>query len=57
MLPASFLYDGAGTLRYFWGGEAFEDEVKPVLEALVAGKPIEGEATPSIAPEGDTRGR
>jgi thiol-disulfide isomerase/thioredoxin len=57
MLPASFLYDRTGSLRYFWGGEAFEDEVKPVLEALAAGKPIEGEANPAIAPEGEARER
>ena len=55
MLPASFLYDAGGALRYFWGGEAFEDEIKPVLTALAAGKPIEGEANPAIAPEGETR--
>jgi len=51
MLPASFLFDAAGELRYYWGGEAFEDEVKPVLEAFLAGKPLEGESTPAVAPE------
>jgi thiol-disulfide isomerase/thioredoxin len=51
MLPASFLFDGAGELRYYWGGEAFEDEVKPVLEAFLTGKPLEGESTPAVAPE------
>lgn len=50
MLPASFLYDSAGTLRYYWGGEAFEQEVVPVLEALVAGKAIEGQADFKVAP-------
>jgi cytochrome c biogenesis protein CcmG, thiol:disulfide interchange protein DsbE len=50
MLPASFLFDAAGRLRYFWGGEAFESEVVPVLEAFVAGKPIEGEADFAVAP-------
>jgi len=54
MLPASFLYDSSGTLRYFWGGEAFEEEVAPVLDAFAAGKPITGEATPAIGPEGET---
>ena len=38
-------------LAYYWGGEAFEDEVKPVLEAFLAGKPLEGESTPAVAPE------
>ena len=51
MLPASFLFDREGTLRYYWGGEAFENEVLPVLEALADGKPIQGEATPIVAPE------
>jgi thiol-disulfide isomerase/thioredoxin len=50
MLPASFLFDASGTLRYYWGGEAFEEEVLPVLEAFAAGKPIEGESTPVVAP-------
>jgi thiol-disulfide isomerase/thioredoxin len=50
MLPASFLFDETGTLRYYWGGEAFEEEVLPVLEAFAAGKPIEGESTPLVAP-------
>lgn len=51
MLPASFLFDSTGELRYYWGGEAFENEVKPVLEAFLAGRPLEGESTPAIAPE------
>jgi thiol-disulfide isomerase/thioredoxin len=52
MLPASFLFDAQGTLRYYWGGEAFEDEVFPVLEAFLAGKPLAGvESTPAVAPE------
>lgn len=55
MLPASFLYDASGALRYFWGGEAFEDELTPVLDAFIAGKPIQGEATPEVGHEGDER--
>jgi thiol-disulfide isomerase/thioredoxin len=53
MLPASFLFDDQGVLRYYWGGEAFEGEIKPVLEAFLAGKPlpVEGESTPAVAPE------
>jgi thiol-disulfide isomerase/thioredoxin len=51
MLPASFLFDREGTLRYYWGGEAFENEVLPILEAFVAGKPLQGESTPAVAPE------
>ena len=48
MLPASFLIDADGALRYYWGGEAFEGEIVPVLDALLAGKPLEGESTPAL---------
>jgi thiol-disulfide isomerase/thioredoxin len=51
MLPASFLFDREGTLRYYWGGEAFENEILPVLEALADGRPIQGESSPLVAPE------
>ena len=51
MLPASFLFDRDGTLRYYWGGEAFENEIAPVLEALADGRPIQGESSPLVAPE------
>jgi thiol-disulfide isomerase/thioredoxin len=51
MLPASFLFDRTGRLRYYWGGEAFENEVLPVLEALADDRPIEGESSPVVAPE------
>lgn len=50
MLPASFLFDSEGKLRYFWGGEAFENEIVPVIEGLLAGKPIDGEASFPLAP-------
>jgi thiol-disulfide isomerase/thioredoxin len=51
MLPASFLFDATGKLRYFWGGEAFEKEIVPVVEGLLAGKPIDGESRFDVAPE------
>jgi thiol-disulfide isomerase/thioredoxin len=52
MLPASFLFDDQGVLRYYWGGEAFEPEVLPVLEAFLAGQPLPvgSESTPAVAP-------
>jgi thiol-disulfide isomerase/thioredoxin len=50
VLPASFLFDTAGKLRYFWGGEAFENEVVPIIDGLLAGKPIDGEAHFGLAP-------
>jgi len=53
MVPASFLYDASSALRYFWGGEAFEEELRPVLDAFAAGKPIQGEADVQVAPEGE----
>ena len=55
MLPASFLFDETGKLRYFWGGEAFEKELVPVIEGLLAGKRIDGETRFDIAPEGASR--
>jgi len=55
MLPASFLFDASGRLRYFWGGEAFEEELLPVLDAFAAGRPIEGESNFLVAPEAPTQ--
>ena len=51
MLPASFLFDATGKLRYFWGGEAFESEMVPIVEGLLAGKAIDGESRFDVAPE------
>lgn len=50
MLPASFLFDGAARLVHFWGGEAYENELTPVIEAFIAGKPIEAETHFGLAP-------
>ena len=55
MLPASFLFDESGKLRYFWGGEAFESEMMPIVEGLLAGRPIDGESRFDVAPEGSNR--
>ena len=41
-LPATFLFDSKGQLRYFWGAQAFEREIVPVLDGLLAGEPIDG---------------
>jgi thiol-disulfide isomerase/thioredoxin len=54
MLPASFLFDSTGELRYFWGGEAFENEVVPIIDGFLAGKPIDGEANFAVVP-GESR--
>lgn len=50
MLPASFLFDRAGRLVHFWGGEAFENELTPVVENFVAGRPIDAETRYGLAP-------
>lgn len=50
MLPASFLFDGQATLVHFWGGEAFETELVPVIDAFLAGKKIESETRFGLAP-------
>jgi thiol-disulfide isomerase/thioredoxin len=50
MLPASFLFNRAAELVHFWGGEAFENELTPVLDDFVAGRPIEAETRYGLAP-------
>jgi thiol-disulfide isomerase/thioredoxin len=50
MLPASFLFDRAAQLVHFWGGEAFENEITPVVESFVAGHAIEAETRYGLAP-------
>jgi thiol-disulfide isomerase/thioredoxin len=51
MLPASFLFDGTGNkVRYFWGGEAYEKEIVPVIEGLLAGKLVDGQSRFDLAP-------
>jgi thiol-disulfide isomerase/thioredoxin len=50
MLPATFLYDGQAKLRYFWGGPVYENELMPVVEQLLAGTLVEGEARFGLAP-------
>jgi len=50
MLPASFLFDDRAQLIHFWGGEAFENEIVPVVESFVAGKAVEAETRFGLAP-------
>jgi thiol-disulfide isomerase/thioredoxin len=57
VLPASFLFDAGGKLRYFWGGEAFENELEPIITGLLAGKHIDGEANFALAPGQTTDNR
>jgi thiol-disulfide isomerase/thioredoxin len=50
MLPASFLFDGGARLVHFWGGEAFENELTPIIEAFLAGRPVPAETRYGLAP-------
>jgi thiol-disulfide isomerase/thioredoxin len=50
MLPASFLFGAAGELAHFWGGEAFENEIVPVVENFLAGRAIKPETRYGLAP-------
>jgi thiol-disulfide isomerase/thioredoxin len=54
MIPASFLFDATGKLRYFWAGEVYEKELVPVVEGFLAGKHIDGTSDFGNAP-GATR--
>lgn len=53
-LPASFLFDASGKLRYWWGAQVFEHEITPILQAYLSGENIDGEARFQIRPGGDT---
>lgn len=47
-LPSTFLYDGNGKLRYFWGAHVFEQEITPILDDFLAGKPVDGVANVQV---------
>ncbi len=55
MLPATFLFDGKGKLRYFWGGPVYENELLPIVEGFLAGKDIDGQANFGLSPGKDFR--
>lgn len=50
MIPAMFLYDSEGKLRYFWGGPAYEEEILPIIDGFAAGQRIDGEANFALSP-------
>jgi peroxiredoxin len=50
MIPASFLFDSTGKLRYFWAGEVYEKELLPVVDGFLAGKHIDGTSDFGNAP-------
>jgi peroxiredoxin len=55
MLPATFLFDETGKLRYFWGGPVYEQELLPIVEGFLAGKSIDGSANFGLVPGKDFR--
>ncbi len=55
MLPATFLFDETGKLRYFWGGPVLEGEILPLLRRYLAGEHVDGEANFALMPGKVTR--
>lgn len=55
MLPATFLFDDTGKLRYFWGGPVYEQELLPIVERFLAGEHIDGAANFGLTPGKDFR--
>lgn len=43
-LPSTFLFDGEGRARYYWGAHVFENELVPLLDDFLAGKLVDGVA-------------
>lgn len=43
-LPATFLFDQHGRLRYMWAAQAFEPELVPILDGFLSGEKIDGMA-------------
>jgi thiol-disulfide isomerase/thioredoxin len=43
-LPSTFLFDGQGRVRYYWGAHVYENELTPLLDDFLAGKSIDGMA-------------
>ncbi len=55
MLPATFLFDAGGALRYLWGGPVYDTELLPIVDGFLAGKNIDGESNFGLAPGQDSR--
>ncbi|MCH2110814.1 MAG: TlpA family protein disulfide reductase [Polyangiaceae bacterium] len=55
MLPATFLFDEQGELRFFWGGPAYEKELMPIIDGFLAGEQIDGSANFGLSPGKDLR--
>jgi peroxiredoxin len=50
MVPATFLFDAAGKLRYFWGGPVYEHEALKVVTEFLENRLVDGEADFTVAP-------
>jgi thiol-disulfide isomerase/thioredoxin len=48
-IPATFLFDAGGRLRFYWAGPVQASEVLPVLQGFLAGEPIDGEFVPALS--------
>lgn len=58
-LPSTFLFDGDGRARYYWGAHVFENELVPLLDDFLAGKLVDGVANFKVrrgAPRGANEG-
>ena len=55
MLPATFLFDRSGKVRYFWGGPVLETEIVPLLRRYLAGEHVDGMSNFALAPGAVTR--
>lgn len=54
-LPATFLVDAQGHVRYFWNGPVYDNELLPVVEGFLRGEDIDGEAHLGLSPGRDMR--
>lgn len=43
-VPATFLIDATGKVRYFWNGPVLAEEVSPVVQGFLSGEAIDGES-------------
>jgi thiol-disulfide isomerase/thioredoxin len=50
MIPATMLFDAGPRLRYLWAGQAYEEEIVPVVEGFLAGKAVDGQSNFALTP-------
>jgi hypothetical protein len=49
-IPVTFLFDAAGSRRYFFNAEVYEKELTPKLDALIDGTLATGKSSFGVAP-------